>query len=271
LTARSSGKAAATSGSRQTIRWPSAKRSAYLPLTTPSSDRKSYSRRISSLDSGEHAIFIVLPFAASCLSATDDSYRRTVIGVNDDEQPSRSASAHWNEAVLSVGMIGVKRSQRQRVAKDSKGLLTCQAVFLRVGSCFFRIPQKIHGRRASGSTSRSRRLKCVLVYTPCDRGSATLKMRLCGAANGHRRQPHHPLPAKLGAGADVGPLRCSQALHSSAKSAPVPRRRGCPCPRQTSPGRSPTAKMTNEHSGAMNDHWPHGRRLGDVANPLPGR
>src|SRR5438874_7815178 len=106
----------ATSGAKTTTLEPDANRSAYLPRTPA---EKSYSARISSrFRRSPLAPLIGLSLRLGRESSTDDAdHPAAALDVHHDDEATVVRTAHEDEAVLLVGMIGIEDCQRKRITE----------------------------------------------------------------------------------------------------------------------------------------------------------
>ncbi len=157
LTAWLSGKSCATSGSRSTTLVPCAYRAAVTPRTAL---EKSYSGRIVSPSAAGFLVLVVFIFpslVARGQSGADDPCPWRPLGIRDHHEPRSARHPEHDEALLALGVIGIRHVHGQDVTEDRAGLIEGDTMVLEVRGCLLRIPFEAVPHLLILSSSRSSR------------------------------------------------------------------------------------------------------------------
>jgi hypothetical protein len=164
---------------------PWAYRAAVAPRTAL---EKSYSGRMVSVSAVAFLVllvFILPPLVARGPPGTDDPRPGWSFSVRNDHQPRTLRHPQHYKALLALGVIRIWHVQRQRVAKDRRGLIEGNAVLLEVRRSFLWVPFEIVRHAAILPSSRFV-LELIGITSAVSRGGAHhyTRSRLHGVLDG---------------------------------------------------------------------------------------
>ena len=117
-------------------------RDAYFPRTTPFIFEKSYSGSIS--PGSGLAIGVVISFAFSSSSCTDDANYVATICMPNNQQATEIGNTSGDEANLVVGVHWIVTRNTVSIIEDSLRLMKGHTVFHEVDDCLLGIPIVFH-------------------------------------------------------------------------------------------------------------------------------
>ena len=83
-------------------------------------------------------------FTLRDLPGGDDPECLAALGMGNEQDPSGARNSHGNKAALRFGMVGIRKRERQGIAKNSGCFLKGYPMFPAVLSSLARVPFKIH-------------------------------------------------------------------------------------------------------------------------------